>query len=75
MPESTTLPLSLWTVPLPWPCSNEDYECAMRGVVERSVAEGVEAMAFGDLFLEDVRRYREERRARNLGPVGDEARR
>ncbi len=55
--------LPLWTVPLPWPCSNQMYEYAMSGACARAVAEGVEVIAFGDLFLEDVRRYREERLA------------
>jgi uncharacterized protein (TIGR00290 family) len=50
--------LPLWDVDLPWPCSNEQYEAIMRGVCQRAVAEGVEAIAFGDLFLEDVRDYR-----------------
>ncbi len=43
--------LPLWPINLPWPCSNEQYERIMRGVLERAVAEGVEAIAFGDLFL------------------------
>ncbi|HEV2133574.1 MAG TPA: ATP-binding protein [Terracidiphilus sp.] len=51
--------LSLWTVPLPWPCSNDAYEARMSEVCGRAVAEGMEAVAFGDLFLEDVRAYRE----------------
>lgn len=55
--------LPLWIVPLPWPCSNEHYEAAMRAGCERAIAAGVQAIAFGDLFLEDVRRYREERLA------------
>ncbi len=50
--------LPLWKVPLPWPCSNEAYEARMAQVCARAVAEGIEAMAFGDLFLEDVREYR-----------------
>jgi diphthamide synthase (EF-2-diphthine--ammonia ligase) len=53
----------LWTVPLPWPCSNEEYESRMRTAVARAVAEGFTDAAFGDLFLEDVRRYREDRLA------------
>ena len=53
--------LPLWMVPLPWPCSNVEYEKAMRSACDRAVACGVEGIAFGDLFLEDVRRYREER--------------
>jgi uncharacterized protein (TIGR00290 family) len=50
--------LPLWAVDLPWPCSNEDYESRMRAVCDRAVAEGIEAVAFGDLFLEDIRAYR-----------------
>jgi uncharacterized protein (TIGR00290 family) len=53
----------LWTVPLPWPCSNEQYEARMRGLCTRAVNEGVEAMAFGDLFLADIRAYREKQLA------------
>lgn len=50
-------------VPLPWPCSNEDYEAAMGAAVERALANGVTHMAFGDLFLEDIRAYREDKLA------------
>jgi len=46
-------------VPLPWPCSNEQYEWLMALACARAVAEGIEGIAFGDLFLEDVRVYRE----------------
>jgi uncharacterized protein (TIGR00290 family) len=56
----------LWAIPLPWPCSNEQYETAMAGACARAVAEGVEAIAFGDLFLEDIRAYREAK----LAPTG-----
>lgn len=52
--------LPLLTVPLPWPCSNEDYEARMREACDAAIASGIEGVAFGDLFLEDVRRYREE---------------
>lgn len=51
--------LPLWTLPLPWPCSNEEYEQRMRDVCGRAVRDKVDAIAFGDLFLEDVRTYRE----------------
>jgi len=54
--ERTGLPL--WPVELPWPCANVDYECRMRAVCERAVAERVDAIAFGDLFLQDIRDYR-----------------
>ena len=55
--------LPLWKVPLPHPCSNDEYETRMRGAVARAVNEGFTHVAFGDLFLEDIRRYREERLA------------
>lgn len=51
--------LPLVSVPLPWPCSNLQYEDIMRGVCTRAIAEGVQAIAFGDLFLNDIRAYRE----------------
>src|ERR1700730_16621054 len=50
--------LPLWTVPLPWPCSNDQYESLMAQACVKAVAEGIEGVAFGDLFLEDVRGYR-----------------
>lgn len=57
-------------VPLPDPCTNADYEKAMAAFVARVTADGVSHIAFGDLFLEDVRRYREERLAgTGLTPV------
>jgi uncharacterized protein (TIGR00290 family) len=59
--QADALGLPLVVVPLPHPCSNEAYEAAMEKAVERARGEGVEAFAFGDLFLEDIRRYREER--------------
>jgi len=58
--------LPLWIVPLPWPCSNEVYEQRMAEVCNRAVAEHVDAIAFGDLFLADVRAYRE----KQLKPTG-----
>jgi uncharacterized protein (TIGR00290 family) len=51
--------LPLWTVSIPNPCSNQQYEMAMGTAIQRALAAGVSVMAFGDLFLEDVRRYRE----------------
>jgi len=50
--------LPLHIVPLPWPCSNEVYEAAMRKAIEDALEHGVTHIAFGDLFLEDVRAYR-----------------
>ena len=53
--------LPLRIVPIPHPCSNEIYESRMRQAVAAAVADGFTHASFGDLFLEDVRRYREER--------------
>jgi uncharacterized protein (TIGR00290 family) len=50
--------LPLWKVDLPFPCTNADYESRMAQVCARAVAEGFHGMAFGDLFLEDIRAYR-----------------
>jgi uncharacterized protein (TIGR00290 family) len=52
--------LPLVKVPIPSPCSNAEYERAMGEAMDRARAEGVTHMVFGDLFLQDVRRYREE---------------
>jgi diphthamide synthase (EF-2-diphthine--ammonia ligase) len=51
--------LPLWKVPLPWPCPNDVYEERFRAVIERARAEGIAHVAFGDLYLEDIRVYRE----------------
>jgi uncharacterized protein (TIGR00290 family) len=59
--QSHAAAIPLWTVPLPWPCTNEQYESRMRDAVGKAAAEGFTHVAFGDLFLEDVRRYREDR--------------
>jgi len=61
--QAAALELPLWPIPIPSPCPNEIYEQAMAEAVARAVAEGFTHVAFGDLFLEDVRRYREERLA------------
>ena len=51
--------LPLWKVEIPNPCSNEQYEKAMRAVVDRAADACVEVFAFGDLYLRDIRDYRE----------------
>jgi diphthamide synthase (EF-2-diphthine--ammonia ligase) len=61
--QADALGLPLWQIPIPSPCPNEVYERAMAAAVERAVSEGFTHAAFGDLFLEDIRRYREERLA------------
>jgi uncharacterized protein (TIGR00290 family) len=55
--------LPLVKVPIPSPCPNEIYEQAMAAAMEQARADGVTHMAFGDLFLEEIRRYREEKLA------------
>ena len=50
-------------IPLPWPCSHEEYESRMLAGVAAARGDGVTHVAFGDLFLEDVRAYRERQMA------------
>lgn len=57
--QAAAVGLPLWKVPLPWPCPNDAYEVAMRHVVQRAVNDGISVMVFGDLFLQDIRTYRE----------------
>ena len=61
--QADALQLPLWQIPIPSPCPNEVYERAMAAAVQKAVGEGFTHVAFGDLFLEDIRRYREERLA------------
>jgi uncharacterized protein (TIGR00290 family) len=59
--ESAGLPL--WPLPIPSPCSNEEYEARMAGLLQRALRAGIRAVAFGDLFLADIRAYREKKLA------------
>ena len=62
--------LPLVKVPIPSPCPNEIYERTMSEAMERARAEGIRHVIFGDLFLEDVRAYRERQLAQcGLTPV------
>lgn len=54
---------------IPTPCTNEQYAEIMTAAMQRLKAEGIDTMAFGDLFLQDVRDYRE----KNLAQVGMKA--
>jgi uncharacterized protein (TIGR00290 family) len=66
--DATGLPL--WQVRIPSPCPNEIYEARMRDAMARAKSEGFTHVAFGDLFLEDVRQYRESRLAgTGLDPI------
>jgi uncharacterized protein (TIGR00290 family) len=51
--------IALHVIEIPYPCPNAEYERIMGAFVARALAEAVEAMAFGDLFLADIRAYRE----------------
>jgi len=57
--------LTLWELMIPSPCSNEEYESVLRTAIARAEAEAIDCFAFGDLFLEDIRAYRE----RQLAPT------
>lgn len=71
--QAEALALPVLPIPIPWPCPNDEYEAAWASTLERARGDGVEAVAFGDLHLEDVRSYREalfeERNVRPLFPL------
>ena len=55
--------LPLIEVPLPWPCANAQYEALMAEATANLTRDGIRDMVFGDLYLEDIRAYRDERMA------------
>ena len=63
--QAARLGVPLYEIRIPYPCSNAQYESAMRQFLARvqDLPRHLAAshLAFGDLFLEDIRRYREER--------------
>jgi uncharacterized protein (TIGR00290 family) len=62
--------LPLWEIEIPYPCSNEQYERGMSQAMAHARREGISSVAFGDLSLEDVRRYREDRmRGTGVEPI------
>jgi len=67
--QAAAIGLPLHKVRIPYPCPNETYEREMGRALSEALAEGVRAVVFGDLFLEDIRAYREAK----LSPVGVEA--
>lgn len=62
--QARSLGLPLWEVPLPQPCSNAEYERRMARTLAELARRGIGAVAFGDLYLADVRAYREQQMAR-----------
>jgi uncharacterized protein (TIGR00290 family) len=68
--QAETIGIPLWSIPLPWPCTNDDYDSRMADACRRAVADGFDTIAFGDLFLRDIRAYREKQLAGSgLTPV------
>lgn len=58
--QSAALGIPLWTVPLPQPCSNTEYAARLQSVWVRALRDGIETIVFGDLFLSDIRAWREQ---------------
>ena len=58
--QADALELPLWTVPLPQPCSNAVYAERLQPVWDRAAREGIDTIIFGDLFLTDIRAWREQ---------------
>lgn len=57
--QARSLRLPLLKVPIPFPCPNEAYETAISTALDQAREQGITRIVFGDLFLEDVRKYRE----------------
>jgi uncharacterized protein (TIGR00290 family) len=57
--QANAVGLPLQTINHPDPCTNEQYDAVMRRFVMEAASNGIKCMAFGDLFLEDIRKYRE----------------
>jgi uncharacterized protein (TIGR00290 family) len=58
--QASAVNLPLHKIQLPYPCSNEEYEYRMQQFIDSMQQDGIEYMAFGDLYLEDIRQYREQ---------------
>ena len=57
--QAQALGLPLWKIEIPWPCPDATYQAAMHAVAQRAREEGITHLAFGDLYLADIRAYRE----------------
>ncbi len=64
--QAAAVGLPVREIEIPSPCTNEQYAAAMQAAVDQALADGIDTMAFGDLFLEDIRAYRE----KQLAPTG-----
>jgi uncharacterized protein (TIGR00290 family) len=53
--------LPLYIIEIPYPCSNDEYDGRMTAFIDEAREKDIECFAFGDLFLQDVRKYREDR--------------
>lgn len=68
--QAQSLGLPIEFIPIPNPCSNAEYEAIMNEFIGQAVQDGVECIAFGDLFLEDIRKYREDKlRGTGITPI------
>ena len=56
--QARAIGVPLISVGLPWPCSNQEYQSRMQRVIAQFHEDGIEHIAFGDLFLEEIRDYR-----------------
>ncbi len=68
--QAAAVNLPLTEVPIAIGCTNDQYDEAMGRALDGAKADGVEQVAFGDLYLEDIRRYREDRmRGTGIEPI------
>lgn len=58
--QAEALRLPLWKIEIPWPCPDSLYRAAITKLAQRAVEAGISHLAFGDLFLEDIRAFRED---------------
>ena len=57
--QAASIGLPLDIIEIPYPCNNDEYVAIMKGYIVTAKEKGIECFAFGDLFLENVRVYRE----------------
>lgn len=63
--QAAALGLPLWTIEIPWPCPDAVYRTVMAEMAQRAAGEGMSRIVFGDLFLADIRSYREDMLSRS----------